>query len=520
MLPRSSGILLHPTSLPGRFGIGDLGRDACRFADFLHECGQSLWQVLPLGPTGYGNSPYMCFSACGGNPLLISLEQLADEGLLDARDIADPPPFPVSRVDYGAVYAYRKPLLEKAFRRFSAASGNGLPEDFYRFCEQHAFWLDDFALFMALKEAHQGRAWTQWEPGAAQCQSDALLRWHNELAVAIQYRKFLQYTFFRQWAALQQYCHSRGIRLIGDLPIYVAYDSAEVWANRGLFQLDELARPVAVAGVPPDYFCASGQRWGNPLYRWDAMAADGYRWWIDRFRVNFSLVDILRLDHFRGFEAFWEVPATESTSARGAWIKGPGADFFHKVQEVLSHHDIAFDVIAEDLGVITPEVDDLRDNLGFPGMRILQMAFGQDPKAQEYRPHNHIQHCVVYTATHDHNTSLGWFTVEPGTQTTQTGQEVAVERRRARAYLGTSGEAIHWDMIRLALGSVAETAIIPLQDVMGLGSEARMNLPGTSSGNWEWRFSWDMLDRPAREQLAHVTRVFERDPRVTSLYAD
>ena len=514
MLPRICGILLHPTSLPGPCGIGDLGRDAFRFVDCLRETGQSVWQVLPLGPTGYGNSPYMCFSAFGGNPLLISLDLLAEQDLLKPDEIGLPPPFPELRVDYGAVYAYKSPLLMRAFQRFVENSGDAFPPEFYVFCQQHAFWLDDYALFMALKDAHHGQTWTHWEAGAARCDPDALIRWHNELATPILYGKFLQYTFFRQWEALKHYCHMQDIKLIGDMPIYVAYDSAEVWANRHLFHLDEHGNATVVAGVPPDYFSASGQRWGNPLYRWDIMAEDDYRWWVDRFRVNFSLVDMVRLDHFRGFEAYWEVPAAQTTATNGAWIKGPGAAFFHKVQEVLAQHGIAFNVIAEDLGVITSEVDDLRDSLGFPGMRILQMAFGQDPKAREYRPHNHIHHCVVYTATHDHNTALGWFTVEPGTQTTQTTEEVEQERACVLAYLGTTGEAIHWDMVRLALGSVAWMAIIPLQDVLGLGTEARMNLPGTTSGNWEWRFHWDMLNRSIRKHLAHFTRVFERDPRI------
>lgn len=516
MRPRSSGILLHPTSLPGPSGIGDLGRDAYRFVDFLAETGQSLWQILPLGPTGYGNSPYMCFSAYGGNFLLISLERLADEGLLDRKDIAVPPPLPAHRVDYNAVHAYKTPLLQKAFHHFSENVGAGFPDDFYQFRQQHAFWLEDYALFMALKDAHRGQAWTQWEAAAAQYHSDALIRWRTELAAQIRYYEFLQYVFFKQWDALRHYCHSQGIKLIGDLPIYVAYDSAEVWANRELFQLDQQGQPIAVAGVPPDYFSATGQRWGNPLYRWDAMAEDNYRWWIDRFRVNFSLADILRLDHFRGFEAYWEVPVAETTTVNGAWIKGPGVQFFHKVREVLAQHGIGFDVIAEDLGVITAEVDDLRDSLGFPGMRILQMAFGQDPKAREYRPHNHIYHCVVYTATHDHNTSQGWFSVKPGTQTTQTPQEVEQERANVIAYLGKKPDQIHWDMIRMALGSVAEKAIFPLQDVLGLDSEARMNLPGTSETNWQWRFSWHMLDRGRRQYLAELTRIYERNPRLTN----
>jgi 4-alpha-glucanotransferase len=513
MLPRTSGILLHPTSLPGPYGIGDLGRDAYRFADFLKETGQSLWQVLPLGPTGYGNSPYMCFSAFGGNPLLISLEKLAEEGWLEPGDIGDPPAFDKERVDYSSVHDYKNRLLRKAFERFAARAEGAFPGGFYRFCQEHAFWLDDYALFTALKDVHDLRTWSEWEPGAARCDPDALVRWHNELASPIQYRKFLQYIFFKQWHELRRYCHQNGIRLIGDTPIYVAYDSAEVWANRGLFHLDEQGKPIAVAGVPPDYFSATGQRWGNPLYRWEAMAEQGYRWWVDRFRVNFSLVDIVRLDHFRGFEAYWEVPAAETTSANGAWVKGPGAEFFHKVGHVLEQHGIAFDVIAEDLGVITPEVDDMRDELGYPGMRILQMAFGDDPKAPEYRPHNHVHHCVVYTATHDHNTTKGWFTAEPGTQTTQTPEEVAQERIYALDYLGTSGENIHWDMIRMALGSVAEKAIFPLQDVLGLGTGSRMNLPGTTGGNWQWRFTWDMVDRRTTDQLRRLTMTFERDPR-------
>ncbi len=516
MRPRSSGILLHPTSLPGPFGIGDLGRDAYRFVDFLKETGQSLWQVLPLGPTGYGNSPYMCFSAYGGNFLLISLEQLAEKGLLERKEIADPPDFPAHRVDYSAVYAYKAPLLQQAFRRFTAESGAGFPDDFYRFRQQHAFWLDDYALFMALKEAHDGHAWRQWEGAAARYDADALVRWRNELATPIRYYEFLQYIFFKQWDALRRYCHSQGIKLIGDMPFYVAHDSAEVWANRQLFHLDEHGDPIAVAGVPPDYFSATGQRWGNPLYRWDTMAEDNYRWWIDRFRVSYSLVDILRLDHFRGFEAYWEVPAEASTAANGTWVKGPGAQFFHTVRETLAQHGIGLNAIAEDLGVITTEVDDLRDSLGFPGMRILQMAFGQDPKAQQYRPHNHIYHCVVYTATHDHNTTQGWFTVTPGTQTTQTLEEVEQERADAIAYLGTSGELIHWDMIRMALGSVAEKAVFPLQDVLGLGSEARMNLPGVSDAHWEWRFNWDMPDQDTRQHLAELTRIYERNLRLTN----
>jgi 4-alpha-glucanotransferase len=512
-MARKAGILLHPTSLPGAFGIGDLGEDAYRFVDFLKETEQSLWQVLPLGPTGHGNSPYMSFSAFGGNPLLISPLRLAEAGLLTPSEVSNPPSLPGDRVDYGRVMALKRPLLERAFQRFTQRSAGGVRDDFYGFCEQNCFWLDDYALFMALKEAHAHRVWSTWEPGAARYEPGALVSWRRELAQPIQYHKFLQYTFFRQWADLRRYCHARGIQLIGDIPIYVAHDSAEVWANRARFVLDQDGQPVAVAGVPPDYFSATGQRWGNPLYDWSVMAETGYQWWIDRFRANFSLVDIVRLDHFRGFEAYWEVPASEPTAVNGTWVKGPGAALFEAVDAELSRLGIAFDAIAEDLGLITPEVDHLREQLDLPGMRILQMAFGDDPKAADYRPHNHVGRCVVYTATHDHNTMLGWFQAQPGSHTTQTREQVQRERAYALEYLDTAGEEIHWDFIRLALGSVASMAIYPLQDVLGLGAEARMNRPGTTRGNWEWRFNWRSVDQTVRDCLSSLTRIYERTPR-------
>jgi 4-alpha-glucanotransferase len=507
-VPRASGILLHPTSLPGPFGIGDLGPEAYRFVDVLVRTGQSWWQILPVGPTGYGNSPYMCFSAFGGNGLLISLEMLVGEGLLDAADLSNPPIFPTQRVDYGWVIQYKIPLLAKSYQRFREKFSSCYPDDFSSFCEQHAFWLEDYALFTALKEAHGGRPWSSWEESVAKREADALVQWRNKLADEVHFCKYVQYTFFKQWQALRQYCQAHGIRIIGDMPIYVAYDSAEVWANRHLFHLDEQGHPVVVAGVPPDYFSAMGQRWGNPIYRWEVMAQSGYQWWIDRFRMNFALVDMLRLDHFRGFEAYWEIPATDPTALNGRWVQGPGAALFTSVRNALG----ALPIIAEDLGVITPEVDALRDHLGLPGMRILQMAFGNDPKAATYRPHNHIRHCVVYTATHDHNTTVGWFTAEPGSQTTQSQDEVETEREDVRKYVGTDGTEIHWDFIRLALGSVACLAIFPWQDVLGLGTEARMNRPGTLQGNWEWRFTKAMLTPSMQERLRELTRLYERGP--------
>jgi len=507
-LPRASGILMHPSSLPGPFGIGDLGPAAYRFVDFLVRTGQRWWQILPLGPTGYGNSPYMCFSAFGGNGLLISPEVLVEEKLLDQTDISNAPVFPLQRVDYGRVIPYKTSLLTTSYQRFRETFSSRYPDDFSTFCEQNAFWLEDYALFTALKAAHGGSPWSSWDEGAAKRQADALGEWCNRLADEVQFCKYVQYTFFKQWAALRRYCHEQGIRIIGDMPLYVAYDSAEVWANRHLFHLNEQGHPLVVAGVPPDYFSATGQRWGNPIYRWEAMAQSGYQWWIDRFRMNFALVDMLRLDHFRGFEAYWESPATDPTALNGRWVKGPGVELFNSVHHALG----ALPILAEDLGVITPEVDALREQLGFPGMRILQMAFGNDPKAPTYRPHNHIQHCVIYTATHDHNTTVGWFTAAPGSQTTQAPKEVETERESVLQYVGTDGTEIHWDMIRLALGSVACMAIFPLQDVLGLGTQARMNLPGTLRGNWEWRFTKEMLIPSIQERLRELTRIYDRGP--------
>jgi 4-alpha-glucanotransferase len=362
---------------------------------------------------------------------------------------------------------------------------------------------------MALKTAFGGKIWMDWGEGLFHRDPQALADWRSRLSEEVLFRKYLQYVFSKQWQSLKRYAHEKGIRIIGDIPIYVAHDSAEVWGNRELFYLDERGTPQVVAGVPPDYFSASGQRWGNPLYRWDLMARSGFHWWIERFRAAYALVGILRIDHFRGFEAYWEIPAAEATAVNGAWVKGPGASFFEKIIAALGD----LPVIAEDLGVITPEVDELRQQFGFPGMRILQMAFGKDPKAPEYRPHHHVEDCVVYTGTHDHNTTVGWFTSPPGSQkTTQTPEEVAEERKFALQYLGTAGNEIHWDLIRLALGSVARMSLFPLQDVLGLGSEARMNLPGTASGNWEWRFTADRLTHPVRKKLRELTKIYERNP--------
>jgi 4-alpha-glucanotransferase len=449
----------------------------------------------------------MSFSAFGGNPLLISPERLVKDDFLAPADLEHPPSFPSDRVDYGLVGLFKSLLLVKSFQRFRSQARGARHDEFASFCHQHAFWLEDYALFMALKEGHANDIWTRWEEGLARRDDKGLEDCSRRLKEKIQFHKFVQYLFFTQWASVKAYCREQGVRIIGDMPIYVAHDSADVWVHRELFHLDDSGNPTVIAGVPPDYFSATGQRWGNPIFHWDVIARSEYQWWIDRFRMNLSLVDIIRLDHFRGFEAYWEIPAEEPAAINGRWVKGPGADFFNAMQNALGE----LPVIAEDLGVITPEVDALRDQFGFPGMRVLQMAFGNDPKAPEYRPENHIQNCVVYTATHDHNTTVGWFTAEAGKETTQTKEEVEEERANVVKYLGTEGREIHWDFIRLALDSVANTAILPLQDVLGLGSKHRMNRPGTAHGNWEWRFDPRMLTLEVEKKLRELTLAAGRD---------
>lgn len=507
-LSRASGILLHPTSLPGKWGIGDLGPTAYQFVDFLKSAGQSWWQILPLGPTGYGNSPYMSFSAIAGNPLLISPEKLVRDGLVLKKDGHESLSFSDDHVNYPLVLEQKHAFFRKSYQQFKTNPPAEHQQAFLLFREKHASWLEDYSLFMALKESHMGHAWTGWEHPLIVRNPQAIQDCSRRLRDTIDYHQFLQYVFFHQWFALKQYAHAQGVRIIGDLPIYIAHDSSDVWAHPDLFYLDDQGHPSVVAGVPPDYFSSTGQRWGNPIYRWDVRAKTGFQWWIDRFRANLALVDVLRIDHFRGFEAYWEIPASEPQAINGRWVKGPGAELFAAVKAALGD----LPVIAEDLGVITPEVETLRDTFGFSGMRILQMAFGRDPKAHTYRPHHYTQNCIVYTATHDHNTTAGWFTAEPGKETTQCREEVEEERASVVKFLGTDGHEIHWDMIRLAMSSVAHLAIIPFQDVLGLGSECRMNRPGTLTGNWEWRFHSDDITEAVRARLRDLTDLFDRLP--------
>jgi 4-alpha-glucanotransferase len=485
--PRSSGILLHPTSLSGPSGVGDLGAGAYAFADFLSATGQHLWQVLPLGPTGYGDSPYQCFSAFAGNPLLISLEKLAEEGILSAADLATAPSFANHEVDYGSVIRFKLPLLRKAFKNFKKRGTASDWNEFHVFCRQHITWLDDYATFTAIKAAHGGAVWNRWDPAIASRRPEAIAHWTEKLSEEIESCKYGQYQFFKQWSGLKNYCHQRGIRIFGDVPIFVAHDSADVWAHPELFELAADGRPQVVAGVPPDYFSATGQLWGNPLYRWEVLSQTGYAWWIERLRATLATVDIVRLDHFRGFEGYWEVPATETTAVNGRWVKGPGASLFQAIQQALGD----LPIVAENLGVITPEVERLREQFGFPGMAILQFAFGTDPQGVGFRPHHYSRDLVVYTGTHDNDTTMGWWTNSGMADSTRSPEEIHRERE-------------------FVLASVADVAVIPLQDLLGLGSEARMNLPSKPSGNWRWRYRSEALTAEIRERLKELTEVFDR----------
>lgn len=489
---RSCGILLHPTSLPGPFGIGDLGREAGDFVEMLKESGQTLWQILPVSPPGYGNSPYQTYSVFAGNEWLISPALLVEEGLLSKDDLNTAPEFEPGRVDYPAVAGWKQALFQESFERFNHGAFARIRETYDKFCEHHGTWLEDYALYRALKQEHGGIPWYRWPKGYVKRDPAKMKTFREKKETEVRYRMFLQFMFFRQWESLKRRCAEADVKLIGDLPIFVAYDSADVWARPDLFRLDAQGKPEGVAGVPPDYFSATGQRWGNPLYRWDVMESEGFEWWVRRFTLLFSLVDIVRVDHFRGFSACWEIPASEPNAIHGSWIETPGAALFTSLREKLGK----LPLIAEDLGVITPDVEALRDRFGFPGMKILQFAFHEG--ADAYRPHTYDKNCVVYTGTHDNNTTRGWF---------EAGEE---DVPRALEYLGTNGEEIHWDMIRLALSSVAVMAVYPLQDVLGLGAKARMNTPGTPTGNWEWRVRAEqLLDFPS-ERLRHLTRMFGR----------
>lgn len=504
MSSRASGILLHPTSFPGRFGIGDLGQEAYWFVDFLAGSGQQYWQVLPLGPTGFGNSPYMCYSALAGNPWLISPEVLRDEGFLADEDLWHVPDFPGDRVDYERVFAYKLPLLQKAYDNFRANASEIQKTRFAGFCGSKAYWLDDYALFMALKESHEGKSWFDWEPELVTRSPEALAHWREKLDHSVGFHQFMQFAFFSQWSQIKQYANDRDIEIIGDIPIYVAHDSADVWANPENFCLDpKTYQPSLMAGVPPDYFSATGQLWGNPVYNWEHLQKTDFKWWIQRFEAMLDYVDIIRIDHFRGFESFWGValdPDIEPelrTAEKGEWIEAPGHEFFERLRERLGK----LPILAEDLGVITPEVEALRDRFEFPGMKILQFAFGSEP-GNPFLPFNYPRNCVVYTGTHDNDTTVGWFY-----------SREEWEREAIQRYFGQlSSDGIHWDLIRLAYSSVANLAIIPVQDLLGLGGEARMNFPGKAEGNWAWRYWNSALSYELGDRVKTLVHTFGRAP--------
>jgi 4-alpha-glucanotransferase len=498
--PRSSGVLLHPTSLPGPWGIGDLGDAAYRFVDFLVESGQRLWQILPLNPTGYGDSPYQSPSAFAGNPLLINPERLVTEGLLEPAAIASTSgqhihAFSPDHVDYDAVTAFKMPLLQRSFEHFRTGVVPKHTQAFEEFCHENADWLDDYALFIAIKEMHDGASISTWDRNIATRDEPTIKRLAGELAEQVELYKYQQYLFASQWRDLKAYANERSVRIIGDAPIFVAYDSADLWANIDLFHLDDEGWPTHVAGVPPDFFSATGQRWGNPLYNWEKMANRGFDWWIRRIKATLMTVDILRLDHFRGFEAYWEVPADEETAVNGRWVPGPGAALFEKLDAELGD----LPIIAEDLGLITPEVEELRDQFNLPGMRVLHFAFGDDAK-NPYLPHNYSNpNTVVYTGTHDNDTTIGWFdSLEEW------------ERERVQSYLGRDGSDIAWSLMRAAYASVADMAVVPLQDILRLGTEARMNVPGVTGGNWSWRYRSDMLTPGLAEGLCFFSETYGR----------
>ena len=493
---RAAGALLHPTSLPGRYGIGDLGDEAIVFLDWAASAGMKLWQVLPLNPPGYGYSPYGCLSSFAGNPLLISPQRLLQDDLLDTGDVEHVPQFSDAHVEFDRVAAYKFALLRTSLERFDARASGELRASFDAFVSapEQREWLDDYALYMSLKDEAGGGPWWEWPRALRRWEPKAIARARDRHAGDIRFWYYTQWLFFRQWDVLREAAHARGIRIVGDVPIYVAGDSADVWANRELFQLDDEGHPTVVAGVPPDYFSATGQRWGNPLYRWDVMRETDFRWWVSRVRTNLRLADVIRLDHFRGFASYWEIPAAEPTAVHGRWMPGPGLPLFDAIRDALG----GLPLIAEDLGFITDDVHELRKAVGLAGMKVLQFGFGEDDSP--HLPHHYDALTVAYSGTHDNDTARGWFE--------QLGDE---ERARATLYLGvTSADQAPWAMIRTAYTSVAEMAIIPIQDVLSLGSEARMNTPGHSHDNWSWRLSATALTREHSERLRHLTVITGR----------
>lgn len=491
---RSSGILLHPTSLDGPYGIGDIGPQAYRWLNFLVDSGCSLWQILPLGPTGYGDSPYQCFSSFAGNPLLISPDTLLSEDLIHTDDLVNLPTFSSDQIDFGTTISWKLGLLDRSYNRFEHSTSDQLLKDFSEFQEKHSTWLEDFSLFMALKESHGGAAWFTWEKPLRDRDPDALVEAREIHRVAIKRQVYRQFIFYRQWTKLREYANSQGIKIVGDIPIFVAHDSADVWANPELFYLDESGKPTVVAGVPPDYFSPTGQLWGNPLYRWDVHADQNYAWWLDRFKSVLDLVDIVRLDHFRGFTGYWEIPGDALTAEHGRWVTGPGKDIFVAIRQLIGE----LPIIAEDLGVITNDVAELRESLDLPGMKILQFGFEGGPE-DPFLPHHYPENCVVYTGTHDNDTALGWY------------KRVSEETRHfCRRYLASDGTDVSWDFIRACWSSVAVIAIAPMQDFLNLDNNSRMNYPGKPSGNWSWRIKTGAIRDDLSKRIDELNHLYSR----------
>ena len=495
---RMAGVLLHPTSFPSKYGIGDLGKSAYQFIDFLVEARQKIWQVLPLGPTSFGDSPYQSFSSFAGQPLLISPDLLVEEKLLVEEDFIGMPVWDKHIVDYGTVITYKTTLLKKAYDAFTVTSNQQLEKAYQDFCDENKDWLDDYALFMAGKEVHDGSSWLSWEDSLKNPTPEERGEWEHQLRTSIQYYKFIQFLFFRQWFKVKEYANQRGISIVGDIPIFVALDSADVWANKGMFQLDSKGYPTVVAGVPPDYFSQTGQLWGNPLYDWEVMKQENYRWWIQRIKAQLKFVDFLRIDHFRGFEAYWAVPYGETTAIHGEWKKGPFKDLFYAIKKELGEN---MPIFAEDLGIITPEVEDLRDTFEFPGMKILQFAF-DNTQENNFLPHYYSDNCICYTGTHDNDTTIGWYK-----------NASFASKEKCRKYMNIKEEnssEIVWGFIKTAYASTAKYVIIPLQDLLEKESEARMKTPSTPSGNWAYRYEAEELTKELVEKMRELVWLYGR----------
>ncbi len=485
---------MHITSLPGKYGIGTMGQEARHFVDFLVASGQKLWQILPLGHTGYGDSPYQCFSAFAGNPLLIDLDKLCESKLLTKKELPASKSFPEEHVDYGKVFNYKYTLLKKAHLRFGKMQDKEISQQYESFCTSNAWWLDDYAFFMALKLHHEGKAWTDWSRQVKMREKAAMERYREHLSDTIGFYRFLQFVFYQQWLELKAYANGNGIQIIGDLPLYVAFDSADAWSRPEIFDFDKKLNPRTVAGVPPDYFSETGQLWGNPIYNWSHLKEQGFRWWIDRVKANFLLYDILRIDHFRGLAAYWSVPSGEKTAIKGKWIEAPGEAILQAVYDALGQKPI----IAENLGVITPDVEEMREKFNMPGMKILQFAFDSGEE-NEFIPHTYDKNSVVYTGTHDNNTTVGWFADSP-----------AEDKNQMHDYFCLDEEDPAWSFIRLAWSTVSNIAIAPLQDILRLGEEARMNFPGKAPGYWKWRYKRGMLTDKHAKDLLKLSKVYGR----------